>query len=208
MPKGISNKTAQKRASNRDEAKGPKRTPDEILRDRAEITRLRLLNKTQTEIAEHLAKMRPYTLSQPTIHYDLKVSREEWMSTSNENHEKHREIELARIDDEEIIISKAWDDSCRPRRKVKHKTVMKDDEVIEEITIETEESVVKTDKGESWIAVRDGNPAFLTRLEAIRQRRCEILGFPAQQKSQDINAAIDVLLKAGYIVRFPKEGEA
>ena len=52
---------------------------------------------------------------------------------------------------------------------------------------------------------RDGNPAFLQRLESIRQRRCAILGFNAQQRSENINVAIETLLAAGYVVRLPDE---
>ena len=63
MLKGILPKTKQNRAADRDSAKGPKRTADEVLRDRADIARLRLEGLTQSKIAAEISGLRDYTIS-------------------------------------------------------------------------------------------------------------------------------------------------
>ena len=192
MPKGISPKTKQKRGTDRDVPKGPKRTPDEISRDRAEIAKMRLEGLTQAKIAERLATLRDYALSPQTIAIELKAVRDEWLNQTIDNYEQTRLIELSRLDEEESIAKDAWARSTQPRKKERTRTGTNDGKPFEEFMQETE--------------TRDGNPAFLQRLESIRQRRCAILGFNAQQRSENINVAIETLLAAGYIVRLPDDG--
>ena len=195
MPKGrgISPKTKQKRGTDRDVPKGPKRTPDEILRDRAEIAKMRLEGLTQAKIAERLASLRDYALSPQTIAVELKIVREEWLGQSIDNYDQTRLIELSRLDEEEVIAKDGWTRSLLPKKKERTRTGTNDGKPFEEFMQESEN--------------RDGNPAFLQRLESIRQRRCAILGFNAQQRSENINAAIETLLAAGYTVRIPIEDE-
>ena len=169
---------------------GPKRSADEILRDRAETARLRLEGKTQEQIAEWFAEHRPYVLSRQTIANDLKAVREEWLNTSIENYEKTCLIELARLDEEESMVKEAWDRSIKPKRRREYGT--NGGKPFEKFMVEEN---------------RDGNPAFLQRLESIRQRRCAILGFPSQQRSNDINAAIDTLIREEYTIGLPVDGE-
>lgn len=195
MPKGISKKTKRDRGADRDSVTGPKRTPDEVLRDRAEITRLNMEGKTQNEIIAALGGIRDYKLSVQTIARDLKAVRLEWLNTSVENYEKTALIELARIDREEAEAWDAWERSKRPI--IRRKTGESAKGPIDERTCDEYE--------DGTIAERDGNPAFLQRLESIRQRRCAILGFPAQQRSNDINAAIDVMIREGYTIGLPPE---
>ena len=190
--KGISQKTQQKRGSDRDSTNGPKRTADEVLRDRADIARMRLEGLTQTKIAEEISRLRDYALSERTIRDDLKAVREEWLGQSIDNYDRTRLIELSRLDEEEAIAIGAWVRSTLPSKKEKTRTGTTDGKPFEEFM---QESVN-----------RDGNPAFLQRLESIRQRRCAILGFNAQQRSENINVAIETLLAAGYIVRLPEDG--
>ena len=63
MTKGLSQKKRNSRSADRDSAKGPKRTADEVLRDRADIARLRLEGLTQAQIAEEILSLRDYTIS-------------------------------------------------------------------------------------------------------------------------------------------------
>ena len=195
MPKGrgISPKTKQKRGADRDVPKGPKRTPDEISRDRAEIAKMRLEGLTQAKISARLASLRDYTLSPQTIAVELRTVREEWLNQSIDNYDQTRLIELARIDEEELIAKDAWARSILPKVKERTRTGTNDEKPFEEFMQESEN--------------RDGNPAFLQRLESIRQRRCAILGFNAQQRSENINVAIETLLAAGYTVQIPVEDE-
>ena len=193
MPKGISQKTKQRRGDDRDSAKGPKRTTDEVSRDRADIARMRMYAWSQTKIAEEISKIRCYSLSQDTISADLKAVREEWLNQSIDNYDQTRLIELSRIDEEELIAKDAWARSLLPKKKERTRTGTNDGKPFEEFMQESEN--------------RDGNPAFLQRLESIRQRRCAILGFNAQQRSENINVAIETLLAAGYTVTIPVEAE-
>jgi len=192
MPKGICERTKNNRASDRDVPKGPKRTLDEILRDRSEIAKLRLEGLTQAQISERLGRLRDYTLSPQTIAIELKAVRDEWLNQSIDNYDQTRLIELSRLDEEEAIAIGAWYRSTQPRKKERTRTGTNDGKPFEEFMQETE--------------TRDGNPAFLQRLESIRQRRCAILGFNAQQRSENINVAIETLLAAGYIVRLSEDG--
>jgi hypothetical protein len=191
MTKGLSQKKRNSRSADRDSAKGPKRTADEVLRDRADIARMRLEGLTQVQIAEEISRLRSYSVSQQTIANDLKAVREDWLNQSIDNYEQTRLIELARIDEEEAIAKDAWARSLLPKKKERTRTGTTDGKPFEEFMQETED--------------RDGNPAFLQRLESIRQRRCAILGFNAQQRSENINVAIETLLAAGYVVRLPDE---
>ncbi|MFA9263028.1 MAG: hypothetical protein ACEQSB_06825 [Undibacterium sp.] len=195
MVKGISQKTKKVRQGDRNSVKGPKRTNEEILRDRAEIARLHMEGLSQSEIADKIAGIRPYVLSIATVGNDLKAVRSEWLSASIDNYEKTSLIELARLDEEESEAWAAWKRSTQPkkRRKERTRTGTNDGKPFEEFLEETD-----TEE-------RDGNPAFLQRLESIRQRRCAILGFPAQQRSNDINAAIDVMIREGYTIGLPPE---
>ncbi len=197
MAKGISQKTVKERGADRDAVKGPKRTADEILRDRADIARMRLEGLTQAQITNELGRLRNYKLSERTIAADLKAVREEWVDSSVENYEKNRLTELARIEQEERLAINGWNRSGhRKKRKDRTRTGTNDGKPFEEFIEEQEEE-------ESA-----GNPAFLARLDSLRQRRCAILGFGAYQRSQDINAAIETLLAAGYIVRNPEDEAA
>lgn len=188
MVKGISQKKKRARQAKPDESPvlgGPKRTPDEILRDRAEIARMRLTGMSQDEIAIELSKLRDYSLSRTTIANELKAVREEWLRCSIDNYDNLRLIELARLDQEERVAWEAWHRSTQP--KVRTETGTVGDNPIDKTIEET----------------RDGNPAFLARLESIRQRRCSLLGFTAHQSHEDVNVAILRLLREKYVITPP-----
>jgi hypothetical protein len=97
---------------------GPKRSPFERDRDLAKIAKLYLDGKEQSEIAKILNADRPYALSQQTISNDLKAVRAEWLNTAIENYDKTKQIELARIEEDEGRILDAWDRSQTPRMVV------------------------------------------------------------------------------------------
>ena len=193
MVNGISQKTKKSRATDRDSVKGAKRTSDEVLRDRADIARMRLEGLTQAQIAEELTRLRDYSLSQQTIAADLKAVRDGWLNSSIDNYDKTRQIELTRLEQEEKFAIGAWYRSAKKgKKKERTRTGTTDGKPFEEFMQETEEESA-------------GNPAFLQRLESVRQRRCAILGFDFWQRSENINVAIETLLAAGYVVRLPDE---
>ena len=103
MTKGLSQKKRNSRSADRDSAKGPKRTADGVLRDRADIARMRLEGLTQTRIAKEITRLRCYSVSQQTITNDLKAVRDEWLNQSIDNYEQTRLIELSRLDEEEKL---------------------------------------------------------------------------------------------------------
>ena len=195
MPR-ISQATAKKRGEKPDSANGPKRTEEEALRDRAEIARLRFEGLTQAKIAEVISSLRDYTISHATVSTELKEVRSAYMRTSLDAYEQTRAIELARIDQEERFAIDGWERSKRDKSNIRRKTRTgtTDGKPIEEFSEESDEGR------------RDGNPAFLARLESIRIRRSELLGFESWRKSQDINAAIMTLVAQGYVVRAPDSG--
>ena len=63
MTRGLSQKKRNSRSADRDSAKGPKRTADEVLRDCAEIARMRLEGLTQVQIVQEIGRLRDYSLS-------------------------------------------------------------------------------------------------------------------------------------------------
>ena len=190
----ISQATAKKRGSKPDSANGPKRTEEEALRDRADIARLRLDGLTQAKIATEISSLRDYKISAATVCNDLKEVRSAWMQTSLDAYQQTRAIELARLDQEERFAIAGWERSLRSKvsKKERTRTGTNDGKPFEEFMQETDEEL------------RDGNPVYLARLESIRKRRCEILGFGSWQKSEDVNAAIMTLVAQGYVVRAPE----
>ena len=190
----ISQATAKKRGSKPDSSNGPKRTEEEALRDRADIARLRLDGLTQAKIATEISNLRDYTISAATVCNDLKEVRSAWMQTSLDAYQQTRAIELARLDQEERFAIAGWERSLRSKvsKKERTRTGTNDGKPFEEFMQETDEEL------------RDGNPVYLARLESIRKRRCEILGFGSWQKSEDVNAAIMTLVAQGYVVRAPE----
>ena len=147
MTKGLSQKKRNSRSADRDSAKGPKRTADEVLRDRADIARMRLEGLTQTRIAEEITRLRCYSVSQQTIANDLKAVSDEWLNQSIDNYEQTRLIELSRLDEEEKLALEGWERSTHPRKKERTRTGTNDGKPFEEFMQESEN--------------RDGNPAFI-----------------------------------------------
>lgn len=181
------------KSTQRENSTGIKRTTDERSRDLADIARLRLEGMGQDEIAAWLEQNRPYQLSQQTVSNDLKAVRDGWMRMSLDSYEKLRQIELSRLDQEESIALQSWTQSKQPRRRREYGSNASGP--FEKFVLEEDEH--------GKIAPRDGNPAFLARLESIRERRCKLLGFDAWQRSENINTAIMTLVEAGYVVRDP-----
>ena len=170
---------------------GPKRSPDELLRDKAVIAQWVLEGRDQQWIADQLSSIRTYSLSRQTIANDIKAVRAEWMSISIEAYDKAKQIELARIEEDEKRYLQAWERSLKP--KTRH-----------------EEGTTSGDSGGSSFEKiieesQNGNAAFLAGIDRCRARRNTILGLDSIQKSEDINAAIVTLIRAGYDIKLPSD---
>ena len=172
---------------------GPKRSPFERDRDLAKIAKLYLAGKEQSEIAQILNADRPYSLSQQTISNDLKAVRREWMSIAIENYDKTKQIELARIEEDEGRILDAWDRSQTPRM-----VVMRESRTDGTIDRQTQE-----EPGTGDTLPPLPNVGILHSLDRVRARRCAIVGFGSHQKHDDLDTAIWAVLRAGYEVKLP-----
>jgi len=172
---------------------GPKRTKFERDRDFAVMAKFYLEGRDQTEIAEILNADRPYALSQQTISNDLKAVRKDWLNTAVENYDRTKEIELIRIEEDEKRILDAWELSRIPRKTV----------TIETRSDDTTERTVQEKRGDTDALPPLPSGVLLSALDRCRARRCAILGFTSYQKSEDLNAAIWLVLQAGYEISDP-----
>ncbi len=77
IQRGISQRTMSARAGNRNSCRGPKRTHEEALRDRAELCKMDIFRTSQAELARQLSSLRPYTVTQQTISRDLGIIKAE-----------------------------------------------------------------------------------------------------------------------------------
>ena len=92
----------------------PKRTKTERMRDRRIVAALYLRGMYQADIAARLNAREgiTYSLTQPTISRDLTAIRRAWLASSVRDFEQQRAIELAKIDNLEIVYWEAWQRSC------------------------------------------------------------------------------------------------
>lgn len=114
-----------------------------------------LKGKLQQEIAEHLASIRDYTLTQQQISADLKAIRKRWQASAIRDFDELKAQELAKVDHLELTYWDSWERSKVSSPKDVHK-------VIQDFTI--------------------GDPRFLTGVQWCINKRCEILGIDAPAK--------------------------
>jgi hypothetical protein len=79
IQRGISQRSAVARAADRNSCRGPKRTHDEALRDRATLAGMDIFNTSQAELARQLNALRPYNVTQQTISRDLQIIRDDYL---------------------------------------------------------------------------------------------------------------------------------
>src|SRR5215212_4552915 len=80
----------------------PKRSPDQVEADRAEIARRYLQGMTQAEIGAELG------MTQQMVSYDLQVVRQRWRDAGLRDLDEAKTIELAKIDALELEYWDAW----------------------------------------------------------------------------------------------------
>lgn len=86
----------------------PARTKKQREYDLAEISNLYLQGWIQAAIADHIAKSRPYKITQQTISRDLKTIQERWQASAIRSFDEARARELAAIDNLERVAWEAY----------------------------------------------------------------------------------------------------
>lgn len=143
----------------------PKRSPTQIVRDRAEIARLYLMGVTQAEIGERL------DMTQPMVSYDLKAIRALWTDSAIRDFDEVKSQELAKIDNLERTYWEAWE---RSLEQFKSKTIKAKGKNPVEAAANAEQTLKTED--------RNGDPRFLEGVRWCIDRRCKIFGFDAPVK--------------------------
>lgn len=139
----------------------PKRTPEEVERDRAEIARLLVRGLTQAEIAFRLET------SRQMVSYDVQIIKEAWRKSARFDMEAAIGQELGRLDELEREAWTAWAQSKLPKEST--------------LTGQTTGKAAGN-RVEIRREQRDGNPAYLAAIMACIDRRCKLLGLDAPEK--------------------------
>jgi len=131
----------------------PRRSANQLARDRHEIARLYLQGCLQADIAKKVG------LAQSTVCRDIQVLHKKWLLDANKDFDKAKAAEIAKIDDLEMTYHDAW-----MRSKEDAVTVT----VKEYQDGETETTTVT--KGQV------GDSRFLSGIHECIDKRCKIFG--------------------------------
>jgi len=144
-----------------------KRTRAQRAADLVIIEGLALKGATETQIADKLSEMRPYTLSRQQIGYDLRKLAKMWAAEAVANLDEHKALALAEVRHLQRTYWDAWERSCKDAETLR-----------QEGSGEAPSKIVKTSKGQA------GDPRFLTGVQWCIERRCKIIGVdaPTQQE--------------------------
>jgi hypothetical protein len=139
------------------------RSPDEIRRDRAEISRLYLQRWTQAGIGERLG------LSRQQIGYDLEAIRQEWLASAVMDFNARKAEELARIDRVEAEAWAAWEKSKNGREIATPEQTGGDGDRTRAATRKEEQQ---------------GDPRYLACVQWCVEKRCRLLGLNAPTETR------------------------
>ena len=161
---------------------GKSRHKAEVERDRRKIARLYLQGSTQSDIAEELK------ISQSTVSRDLTVIQKQWAEARISDIDERKRIELAKIDNLELIYWEGWKRSCEKAEIETTKMTGNLKKNQKEGEGDKPDRMEKTKRIENMI----GDPRFLQGIERCIYKRCELLGLNAPIKSEvNINALTD-----------------
>lgn len=158
-----------------------KRTEGEREVDLIEIAKLYMTGETQQTIADHISKIRPYSLTRVTIHNDLKVLHERWKESQLVDFDTAKAKELAKIDRLENEYWFAWKRSLRMS-----------EEIISEKIQDSQTTQSGTTPGYAREKIKKkevttfGDPRYLQGVQWCVDKRCAIFGLDAPKKV-DIN---------------------
>jgi len=158
-----------------------KRTSTQKAADMLFIERHALRGKTLRQIAELLAKERPYTISHAQVGADLKKLKEAWRQESLAMVGAEKEKELRKLD---VVESEAWDAWDKSKQATSRTTLTK-----KAAAAKKGEGAAASDGGgtETKSAVQTtsaGDPAFIAKILDVHDRRVKLLGLAAPTKTE------------------------
>lgn len=166
----------------------PKRTKSQRALDIVLIEEWNLKGWTQTKMAEELSKLRPYSVTQQTIAYDLKTLTEQWKQQSIGSREEKAQREIKGIELQEREVWMAWE-------KSKQDAVRKAVEITNGTGAGAKEKKSATTEGQC------GDPAFQRLLIELRTQKAKLLGLDAptrQEISGPAGAPVEIKSKVDY----------
>ena len=162
---------AAKKKKRGDGKSGPKRDVIQVERDRAEIARLYLQGKIQTQIALILSESpdRDYNITQSMVCDDLKAVKQRWLTSSIMHFNEIKARELAKIDNLEIMYWESWKRSLDPKTKTRTKQInLASSSIRQEAQMEEQRSI--------------GDKRWLEGVQWCIERRCSIFGLDAPKR--------------------------
>lgn len=161
---------------------GHRRTDDELRRDRAVVASLYLKGHTQRDIAQHLDEERDYDYYRQKVNNDLKQIRKRWEQSALMDFHQRRAEEIARIDQLERKYWEAWEASKEEQEEYTRKVEPDEDG---DMTEAYRKQTVKD--GEA------GDASYLKGVQWCIDKRCEILGLDAPDRTMNLNVDWDSL---------------
>lgn len=169
--------------------KGYHRSQDEIRRDRAIVAEMYLKGETQHDIAAYLEERRDYNYNRSKVANDIQRLRETWEQSALMDFHRRRAQELAKIDLLEQEYWEAWEESREPYQE---RTVEGEPAANEELNghpgaLDVDE-VSYTRK-----EPKSGNPQFLRGIQWCINKRCELLGLDAPDRTMTMEVDFNEL---------------
>jgi hypothetical protein len=147
----------------------PKRSRAQRAADFILIEELSLKGKSETQIAEAVSDVRPYTLSRQQIGYDLRKLAKKWQAEAVGTLDEFKAKALAEVRQLQLEYWQAWERSCQDAETETRKQRLAGEGEVKEMT--------KVTKGQA------GDKRFLDGVQWCIERRCKILGIDAPNKT-------------------------
>jgi len=160
---------------------GRPRRKTQRTRDRMRIGELYLRGWTQAEIADEVK------MSIPTICRDIAKLHDAWLESSLVNYDKAKAKELAKVDQLEYEYWDAWLRSCENKETETQKGIAIGGSKDNLSPFRKEQT--KREEGQT------GDPRFLTGIQWCINKRCEILGLDAPNRTDftlGVKSAADI----------------
>ena len=154
-----------------------RRRPSVIAKLKADIARLSLENKTETQIAQDLTALGT-KISQQMVHHYLVQIREQWLTDAEEEVKTSKARELAKIDHLERIYYEAWYRSIGELKDTRAKKERGD------MKGETEKTEIR-----KFSTMRD--PRYLAGIQWCIEQRCKIRGIEAPKAMRFVGFNFD-----------------
>lgn len=152
----------------------PKRTSEQKADDLRIIIPLFLKGYSYMMLMQHINAMREYTLSHVTVYQDIRQVLAEWTKERGKLIEKHKIVELTKIDQLERTYWEAWEQSRAPKKKKVSKQggQMVNHPITNERVLGNPDKVVM----ETHTTDSVGDSRWLDGIQWCISKRCELLG--------------------------------